>query len=851
MNQVWEFFAKLFDSSDWPPRWHCGRWTEFHGWLYIVSDLLIWSAYFTIPVVIIKYITRKHETRFIRLYFLFAAFILACGSTHFLDAISFWLPVYRLNALVRLLTAIISWITVFYLVKLLPFAFSLKSQKELETEIENRQKDLQQQQRLLASIVNSSDEAIISVNIDSIITSWNHSSETLFGYSAKEALGNEISMLIAPGRLDEELRIIRRITRGKNIEHYETERIRKDGSIVRVSLNVYPIKDSEGKIIGASINARNIEERLLAQKNQLAGEIRYSALLERITDAFCAFDKSWCYTYINKQGGELMHRSPESLIGKNIWEEFPETIGSGTYNAYNEAIKEQQYICYTNYSPTLSRWLENHLYPSSDGLSVVIRDVTEHKKAEERQALFVSMVTSSEDAIISKDLEGIITSWNPGAERLYGYSSEEAIGQNICMIVPSDRPNEESEIVEMIKKGRRVEHFETARVKKNGGTVYVSLTVSPIKDVSGNIIGASKIARDVTGRKEAERGKEFDRNNLVALINNTKDLMWSVDRDLKLITFNDSFNDIFRLATGYPPAKGDNILSSKFTEDQLEQYKASYARALAGETFTITDHLTYPFESWSEVSFYPMRKGETVIGNACFSHDITEQRKNEISLQAMAQQILDQKVQEQKKMTRAVINAQEMERNHLGQELHDNINQILVSTKLYLSIAGNSDVALKKLVKYPMELLDSSILEIRSLSSRHVTPLKNVYLKELIQVLLDKLKENSTIKTEFVYEMKDRCVDDYLKLNIYRIIQEQINNITKYAASTTVGVSIRVEGKIIHIEISDDGKGFEVRKKRQGIGISNMINRIESFNGKMSIESAPGKGCKMLIEIPF
>ena len=851
MNQVWEFFARLFDGSDWPPRWHCGRWTEFHGWLYIVSDLLIWSAYFTIPIVIIKYITRKHETRFIRLYFLFAAFILACGSTHFLDAISFWLPVYRLNALVRLLTAVFSWITVFYLVKHLPLAFSLKSQEELEIEVGDRQKDLQDQQGLLASIVNSSDEAIISVNIDSIITSWNHSSETLFGYSAEEALGNEISMLIALGRLDEELRIIRRITRGENIEHYETERIRKDGCVVRISLNVYPIRDSEEKIIGASINARSIEERLRAQKNQLEGEIRYSALLERITDAFCAFDKNWCYTYVNKQGGELMHRPPESLIGKNIWEEFPETVGSGTYNAYNEAIREQQYICYTSYSPPLGRWLENHLYPSSDGLSVVIRDVTEHKKAEERQALFVSMVTSSEDAIISKDLEGIITSWNPGAERLYGYSAKEAIGQNISMIVPGDRPNEDAEILEKIKKGRRVEHFETTRVKKTGGTVYISLTVSPIKDIGGNIIGASKIARDITGRKDAERGKEFDRNNLVALINNTKDLMWSVDRDLKLITFNNSFSGILQISSGYPPAKGDNILSYKLAEDRLEQYKAFYARALEGEPFTITDHLTYPVESWSEVSFCPMRKGKTVIGTACFSHDITEQRKNEISLQAMAQEILDQKVQEQKKITRAIINAQEKERNHLGQELHDNINQILVSAKLYLGIAGNTDAASKKLVKYPMELLDSSILEIRALSSRHVTPLKNVYLKELIQVLLDKLKENSTIKTEFIYEVKARSIDDYLKLNIYRLVQEQINNITKYAAPARVVVSIQADGKIIHMEISDDGKGFDTQKKRQGIGISNMLNRIESFNGTMSIESAPGKGCKMLIAIPY
>jgi len=140
MNQIVEFFTKLFDSSDWPPRWHCGRWTEFHGWLYIISDLLVWSAYFTIPIVIIRYISKKQGIQFIRLYFLFAAFILACGATHFFDAVAFWFPLYRLNALVRLITGALSWITVFYLVKFLPVLFSLKTQKELEFEIDQRKK---------------------------------------------------------------------------------------------------------------------------------------------------------------------------------------------------------------------------------------------------------------------------------------------------------------------------------------------------------------------------------------------------------------------------------------------------------------------------------------------------------------------------------------------------------------------------------------------------------------------------------------------------------------------------------------------------------------------------------------
>src|SRR6476661_4033525 len=140
MEQVLDFFQKLFDTSDWPPRWHCGNWTQFHGWLYIISDLLIWSAYFAIPLFILKYVSRKANAQFVRLYFLFAGFILACGSTHLLDAITFWYPAYRLNALVRFITGVVSWVTVFQIIKLLPVATSLKTHEQLEKEVKDRER---------------------------------------------------------------------------------------------------------------------------------------------------------------------------------------------------------------------------------------------------------------------------------------------------------------------------------------------------------------------------------------------------------------------------------------------------------------------------------------------------------------------------------------------------------------------------------------------------------------------------------------------------------------------------------------------------------------------------------------
>jgi len=234
-----------------------------------------------------------------------------------------------------------------------------------------------------------------------------------------------------------------------------------------------------------------------------------------------------------------------------------------------------------------------------------------------------------------------------------------------------------------------------------------------------------------------------------------------------------------------------------------------------------------------------------------FIRDISARKKDEAALRAMELEILNHQVQQQKKISRAIIKAQEMERNHIGQELHDNVNQLLASIKLLLNTTGAKFEKIKEDLRYPVELIDNTIAEIRALSSRHVTPLKNLDLRDMVRGLLDHLQENYRIPIIFVYDIENGTMDDELKLNIYRIIQEQLNNIIKHAAASHVTVSIEGEGKIITVGVSDDGKGFDPAKKRKGIGISNMINRIESFNGAVKIESSPGNGCNIIIKIPY
>jgi PAS domain S-box-containing protein len=249
MKDVLDFFVKLLDSSDWPPRWHCGNWTDFHGWLYIISDLLIWSAYFAIPVIIIRFISRRSHQRFTRLYFLFAGFILACGATHFLDAVMFWVPLYRLSALVRVITAVISWMTVFSLIRLLPYAFSLQSPQSLEAEIERRKRtesDLQVKNLLLEEskqlFKNVFDYSAVGVALVSPEGRWlnvNQSICDMLGYSREELLKGSFQDLTHPDDLVADMAFVTQML-NKEREHYQMEKryFRKDGTILWVLLSV-------------------------------------------------------------------------------------------------------------------------------------------------------------------------------------------------------------------------------------------------------------------------------------------------------------------------------------------------------------------------------------------------------------------------------------------------------------------------------------------------------------------------------------------------------------------------------------------------------------------------------------
>jgi signal transduction histidine kinase len=215
----------------------------------------------------------------------------------------------------------------------------------------------------------------------------------------------------------------------------------------------------------------------------------------------------------------------------------------------------------------------------------------------------------------------------------------------------------------------------------------------------------------------------------------------------------------------------------------------------------------------------------------------------------LEKKLVEEKLKKQQEITDAVITAQERERSFLGEELHDNINQILATSKLYLDLAVASDGLRKDLMRDSRNFTMTAMEEIRKLSKSLLPPsLGEMSLQEALSELVDNIRQAD--KLHFIKEWKDideSLLNDKLSLVIFRIVQEQLNNIFKHAKAKTVIIGLKQEAGSLQLKIKDDGTGFDTSEKRKGIGLKNIVSRADLFNGEVIINSKPGEGCELIV----
>jgi PAS domain S-box-containing protein len=350
------------------------------------------------------------------------------------------------------------------------------------------------------------------------------------------------------------------------------------------------LRDAEHRIIGGINLLIDISERKAAE---VAANENFRAIVEATPDCVKIVASDGTLVHMNSTGMAMVGASSqEALIGQSVYDLIaPED--RERYRQFNERIcqgeKDSLEFDIVGLNG-LRRHMESHAVPlqylgGTTAQLAITRDITERKQAERATLLLGAIVDFSDDAIVSKDLNGIITSWNRSAERLFGYTAAEVIGKSITIIIPPDRLLEETEILRRLRRGERIDHFETVRRRKDGSLLDISLTVSPVIDARGKVIGASKIARDITERKRVQAALLASELRFRQLADAMPQIVWTARPD----GYIDYYNERWYQFTGFNrDVFGDISWEPVLHPDDLQCWRDGwYGAVQSGQPFNI------------------------------------------------------------------------------------------------------------------------------------------------------------------------------------------------------------------------------------------------------------------------
>jgi len=395
---------------------------------------------------------------------------------------------------------------------------------------------------LLASIVESSDDAIITKTSQGIITSWNSGAEKIYGYSAQEVIGKPISILIPPGHTDEVPAILERIKRAESIHHYETTRKRKDGEIIHISVSISPVKDREGQIIGASTIARDITADMATRRDaeeKLSAASQYArSLIESSLDPLVTISANGKITDVNEATIKVTGVAREQLIGTDFSNYFtePEKAREGYQEVFARGFVTDYPLTIRHNEGRLTDVLYNaSVYKDTRGNVIGVfaaaRDVTLQKQASQYAR---SLIESSLDPLVTISGNGKITDVNEATIKVTGVPREQLIGTDFSNYFTEPEKAREG-YQQVFARGFVTDYPLTIR-HKDGRLTDVLYNASVYKDTRGNVIGVFAAARDVTARKKAEEElAEQRRRELERLADLEKFQRLTVGRELKMV----------------------------------------------------------------------------------------------------------------------------------------------------------------------------------------------------------------------------------------------------------------------------------------------------------------------------
>jgi PAS domain S-box-containing protein len=632
----------------------------------------------------------------------------------------------------------------------------------------------------------------------------------------------------------------------------ECRMLRNDGTYAYVLERGNIIRDSQGKAVRLIGATQDITERKEAELQVAKSELRFRSLVQNSSDIICIFNDRGYFTYSSPAIKKVLGFEPEDTIEKNAFAFLhPDDINplkDYLLQMKPDMHQEMPLLRFKN-SQGEWRWIESRVTNMCDNPEIAgyvfnCRDVTERKIAEAEIEKLSFIARETGNAVIITNPAGEIVWVNEGFTKITDFEFDEVTGKK-----PGDflqGPETNLAVVRFMRnKLRKAEPFECdiLNYSKSGRKYWLRIQSQPQYDETGKLKYFFAIETDITKEKEAEEILKASEERYRYLFNNNPAsiIIWDIE-NLQILEINQTSVGMYGYCREEFLTK--TILDIRLPQqyDKVKQF-ASMARQK-------TDFVST--NSWKHIN----KAGEEMYMNIA-SHRI--QFKGRPVILSLATNITDkiflekelekERLAKQQEITDAVISAQEKERQELGAELHDNVNQILAGSLLYLGLAKKELKVEHPYLSETDTLINTAITEIRNLAHSLIVPsLHESELLAAIDNIIDVTQQTGGIMINMqAYDFDESNMPDKLKLSIYRIVQEQFNNILKHAGAQKVIVRLVQENEKTLLSIKDDGAGFDTNKKTNGVGLMNMKTRASLFNGELNIISSPGKGCELRV----
>jgi PAS domain S-box-containing protein len=484
-------------------------------------------------------------------------------------------------------------------------------------------------------------------------------------------------------------------------------------------------------------------------------------------------------------------------------------------------------------------------------------DITPLRQAEETKARLAAIVETSDDAIVSKSLDGIIQSWNASAERIFGYTAVEAVGQSINLIIPPDLRDEERLILERLRRGEQIEHFETIRLSKGGDRIDISLTISPIRDGTGQIVGASKVARDISNRKRIESALKAKETELELIAETTPLILTRCSRDLRYLFANRAAAALFNLT---PDELIGRPIIEAMGEEAFSIIRAHVEQVLRGEPVEFETRMPYPGSGprWVKVTYLPEWDSQgTVVGWVASIVDITERKKAEEALHQLTEALeerVEQRTQQVRELASELVTAEQSVRQHIAHLLHDDLQQMLFAIEIQLGFL-REDGGTKEEFDEVVETVRQALGLTRQLAVELSPPvLGGSGLPETLTWLAQHIADVYQLRVTMEVNDDLPVASEEHRILLYQNVRELLFNVVKHAGVSEAQVTLQAKEDGFAVTVSDQGRGFDpaqLTSRRNGhFGLHSVNERLRLFGGRADIDSKPGAGTRVTLFLP-